>query len=439
MVQQTRADSATDSASIDLTLEWLVVALAVALPLYRPWVSLASHLIIVLWLLAPGLRQRLERLRRHPLTWALLAFVALNLLSLAWSADRSQGLHYVVKYRYLLLVPMIGTILPPRRWRTVAAGFVGGAVLAALLSLTVAAGLVRFGEATPGNPSPMMAHLDFCLVLAVGSLWALVQALDDGGRHMPATSLWAASSLLLATTLAVNIGRAGQLGFAAGLLAVLGQWAWRRSRTTLATFAILVVAGTVALAIISPPAVDRLRTGADELRLAVTAGEYESNIGGRLAALVVTTRMVREHPFAGTGVGANMVEFRHLLDTEYPDYKPAVYWYQHLHNQYAQVVTELGLVGLLALAWIFREILRPPQGSLTLARTAVFLTAVYGVGFVGEPYLRKQIPLVAFALVAGVIAAGQLDRRTKAAEVLEPGTSDCDGQPLPHGGAQDSS
>ncbi len=438
MVQQHRADSATDSASIDLTLEWLVVALAVALPLYRPWVSLASHLILVLWLVAPGLRHRLTSLRRHPLTWAVLAFLALNLLSLAWSSDRIEGLHYILKYRYLLLVPMIATILPPRRYRTVAAGFVGAAALSSLLSLAVAAGLVRLGDATPGNPSPTMAHLDFSLVLAVASLWALVEALDDDNCTRT-TYLWAASSMLIAATLMVNIGRAGQLGFAAGLVAVLGQWIWRRSRATRATVAVLVVTATVALALISPPAVDRLREGVSELRSAVTRGEYESNIGGRLAALSVTTRMVRDHPILGTGVGANMTEFRRLLDTEYPEYKPAIYWYQHLHNQYAQVATELGLVGLLALAWVIREVLRSPQGSRTLARTAVFLTVVYGFGFIGEPYLRKQIPLVAFALVAGVIAAGQLARRGETRDVSQLRAAGRSGQRPTRSGSQDSS
>jgi hypothetical protein len=47
------------------------------------------------------------------------------------------------------------------------------------------------------------------------------------------------------------------------------------------------------------------------------------------------------------------------------------------------------------------------------------LGAVYLLGFFGEPYLRKQIPLVTFALFAGLISASQLDRRRLDSEVEE--------------------
>ena len=89
--------------------------------------------------------------------------------------------------------------------------------------------------------------------------------------------------------------------------------------------------------------------------------------------------------------------------------KPAIYWYRHLHNQYLQIATELGLAGLAALAWIFWELLRGPYPNRQTHAYAMVLAAVYLLGFLGEPYLHKQVTLVMFSLFAGLFSAEQLD------------------------------
>jgi O-antigen ligase len=112
-----------------------------------------------------------------------------------------------------------------------------------------------------------------------------------------------------------------------------------------------------------------------------------------------------------------MAEFRHLLDTEFPDLKPAVYWYPHLHNEYAQVATELGLAGLLSLAWVFWEILRGPYKNREVDGAAIVLATVYLIGFLGDPFLHKQIPLVAFAVFAGLLAQAEKEPSLREGEL----------------------
>ena len=45
---------------------------------------------------------------------------------------------------------------------------------------------------------------------------------------------------------------------------------------------------------------------------------------------------------------------------------------------------------------------------------SIVLAAVYLLGFLGEPYLHKQVTLVMFSLFAGLISAEQLDDRQSA-------------------------
>jgi O-antigen ligase len=82
-----------------------------------------------------------------------------------------------------------------------------------------------------------------------------------------------------------------------------------------------------------------------------------------------------------------------------------VYWFPHLHNQYLQVATELGLVGLSALLYMMYCLIRGPYRSFQEHGIAVAVGIAYLIGFMGDPYLHKQLPLVLFAVVAGLISA----------------------------------
>jgi O-antigen ligase len=340
----------------------------------------------------------------------VLVFVALNVASLAWSSDVHAGLRYLTKFRYLLLIPVLATSIQPVFRRRAVNTFFLATCISVILSFTVLAGIFRFGGAHPGNPSPTMAHLDFSLVLALAALLILTRVLY-GGMEARYRLVSLGAFLLVTAGLAVNIGRSGQLAFCGGLVFLLIHWA--RGRSPRAVVAVLA-ATIVILASAwwaSPSFQARIESGRDQIRTTFSEDRYETSFGGRVAAIKVAGEIFRRHPLVGTGVGGNITAFRNLLDTEFPDLKPSIYWYRHFHNQYAQTASELGLVGLLALGWIFWELMRGHRAHREIAAAALVLGVVYLLGFVGEPYLRKQVPVVTFALFAGLISASQLDLR----------------------------
>ncbi len=144
-------------------------------------------------------------------------------------------------------------------------------------------------------------------------------------------------------------------------------------------------------------------TARQEIAAALRDGVYDTNQGKRIAGIIVAVDIVRAHPLLGTGVGDNMVEFRRLLDAEHPELRAAVAWFPHLHNQYVQVATELGLVGLVALLAIFVQVFRRRFAHPAARSAAVVVTVTYLVGFLGDPYFHKQLPLSVFAVVLGLL------------------------------------
>jgi O-antigen ligase len=227
-------------------------------------------------------------------------------------------------------------------------------------------------------------------------------------------TLWAFLAIFTIFGLIINIGSAGHLAFAGGLVVLLVHWARGRP----AHLVIGVSTGLVLTVVLVWFLFPKFQTSADEarteIRAAIVEHRYDGNFGGRVAAMEVAREIFRQHPFVGTGVGGNIPALRRIIDTRFNELKPTIYWYRHFHNQYAQVATELGTAGLLALAWIFWELIRGPYKCRETDASALILASVYLLGFFGEPFFRKQITLVMFALFAGLISAEKLDEDSTA-------------------------
>jgi O-antigen ligase len=389
---------------VNLSINLLLLVLAFSIPIYRKWVVICAPLILLLWFFDGRFRDKIEALRRHRLTLAIVLFILLNLLSLLWSSDPSSGLSYVAKYRYLLLVPVIATSLRIDFRDRVVTAFLTGSTISVLLSLGLLLQLFRSTTAYYGNPSPTMSHLDFSMVLAIATA-LIVNRLAH--RSMPGSrlALWIGLLLLHLTGLVVNIGRSGQAAFAATVLVMVPCYLARRSRRAAVAGLVAVLVAMISVYLVVPRFQDRVDSAISDIAQTVTEQRYRGNLGKRIAGTIVATEVIRNHVILGTGVGDNMTEFRELLETRYPQLKRGISWFPHLHNQYLQVASELGLVGLASMLFIFFALLRGPYPRLEEKDLALILCCVFLVGFLGDPFLHKNLPLVLFAVLSGLISA----------------------------------
>jgi O-antigen ligase len=385
-------------------LNYLVVVLAFSMPLYREWVSITAPLITLLWFFDGRVRDKLRALRRHHLSVAVLLFVVYNLASVLWSSEPIEGLAYTFKYRYLLLIPVLATSLRARFRDLALAAFLVGTTLSLMLSFAVFFGLMRFGDAYPGNPSATMSHLDYSMVLAVAALVVFDRMVRSRIDHRSRFA-WLGLFVFIVVGLFVNVGRSGQVAFIGTMISMVPIFLVRRSRPAVTLSAVAVIAVVVLGALSIPGLSRRIESAATDLRQTATDQRYSGNLGKRIAGGIVAAEMIRERPMFGTGVGANMVEFRRLVDTRHPNLIDVVRWFPHLHNQYLQVATEVGLVGILLLGYIVYGLFRGPYRRDEDWTIAIVLGCAYLIGWMGDPYLHKQIPMVLFAALAGIVSA----------------------------------
>ena len=72
---------------------------------------------------------------------------------------------------------------------------------------------------------------------------------------------------------------------------------------------------------------------------------------------------------------------------------------------HVQSITETGIVGLSLLLFILIALVAGPYVEPHDRHLAISLAIVYLVGFLGDPYFRKQLPLVLFAAIGGLVSA----------------------------------
>ncbi|MCP4896972.1 MAG: O-antigen ligase family protein [bacterium] len=391
-------------ARIELAINWLAVVLAFCLPLFRRGVTITASLIILLWLLHapwPDIRRTFTRLT--PLL-ALAIFIFVNLISLLWSDNIADGFAYVLKYRYFLVLVALATTLRPKfRERTVVS-FLSGYAISLGWSYGLAFGFFHFGKGSIDNPSPTMLHLDYSVFLAFTSL-LIFNHIVSRSMNWKTRSGWILFLAISIGGLFINIGRSGQLAFAGTLLFLTTMLLCSRPVLLVLASLLGVVFFLVTVYWTVPSFKARFDTGVQEISGALTRQEFNTNQGKRVAGILVASGIVREHPILGTGVGDEMVEFRHRIDTHHPELHEAVYWFPHLHNQYLQIAVQLGAVGLIALVNIFVQLFRFRSSRPEWKRLATILGCVFLIAFVGDPFFHKQLTLVLFSLIGGLILA----------------------------------
>jgi putative inorganic carbon (HCO3(-)) transporter len=194
---------------------------------------------------------------------------------------------------------------------------------------------------------------------------------------------YTAVAMVLVTGLLATGSRGGLLGLAAALLA--GAFASRHRRTTIVVMVLIVALGVGWIGV-----------------KAYTSGFSTRGIWrSRVAMWVDCLGMVRLYPVFGAGFNA--------FGTSYPMHQHVwrTDWYVATHNEYLQVITDLGLAGAIPAVILLVTLLRrgrrsASRGPLELAVFAA-VTALLGQNVVD---FNWQIPAnaVTFAALAGLAA-----------------------------------
>jgi len=152
------------------------ITLVIGLFFSLPVISISVIALSCLWLLEPGLVDRIKALSRNKVSLLVLAFYAMHVLGLLWTNDMSYGMDDLRIKLPLLAMPIIlgtGCKLEQREVKWVWWFFLASAITAAAISVTY--GIVN--DLTDKRDwSPFISHIRLSLLTILAFFVALINA-----------------------------------------------------------------------------------------------------------------------------------------------------------------------------------------------------------------------------------------------------------------------
>lgn len=294
------------------------------------------------------------------LLWGLAAWVAWELLSLAWSPDRAAGLEMLGGTRGALLLLALFPIRD--RWRLLLGGLFAGLAVQCLIQFGQTLDLIPIDNRNPFRRSGLYSHPGhLCTFYGVAMVLATAWFRDVTRTRERALLL----ALLVAYGAGIGVaaGRGAMVALAVALPLTIalvigfhGIGPLRGARTIrLGVLAALAISAIVAL------------TGGTGLWMMLgdllRVQDVGSSSGSRLVYWSAALDTFADRPVAGVGVGGTRTAFLtnpDVLDAaaQRPDLGIGYFAHHHPHSLYFQALAEGGVVGGLLLTLAIAATLR---------------------------------------------------------------------------------
>ena len=383
-------------------LNILAVIYAFILPLSRAGISLLTIMLITVWLLEGGLKQKVTYLIKNKVIKVIAIFLIFNIISLTWTDELSAALNYIKKYWYFFPTIILFTSLQKEYRDKVLSAFILGMFISEIIAYGVFLELWNFKHATVQNPSPFMHHIEYSVFLAFTGLILLGRIFNE--EKMRYKILYFIFFTTVSGNLFLTAGRTGQFAFVLGLFILAFISFKNKFRAFLTSMALTIAIIGIAFNV-STTFHDRIITGKSNLINVIEKKSYCTSWGGRVGAWIVSKDIIMQNPILGVGIIDNMKDFHSIIDSKYPEMKCMHQSFMHTHNQYLEVFTQMGIIGVLLFISIFYMIARLPIKECQYKNIKYIYLTILIFSFIPEVIFHRQFSMALFALIVGLLLA----------------------------------
>lgn len=400
-------------------LRWSAILIGFAVPIS---VALDNLLLLILLLgVAFNARAILSIAIHHPVAraaWLLFGMLAIGMSYGVTPLREAMGI--LSKYLDLAFIPLFLLLLSDDTARHRAqSAFLASMGLTLLLSYLVGMGWLpaqgwMWEAANPDNPAIFHSHITQNNMMAFAAFLALLRL---RAAELPkARAAWGLFALLgIINVLFMVQGRTGQLI----MVALLSWFAWRtlgrsmqrRGKTLDWRHGLGVLLAMTMLSVsayqLSPRLHDRIALAFSEYSAWEPGHGRNTSTGQRMDFYYYTLQMVQDQPLLGVGTGGFPAAFaQQVAGTEARRTK-------HPHNEYLMIASQVGLVGLALMLYLFYTLWRtaPGQPAAFEQDAARGLVLAYLVNALLNCALLDHSDGLFFAFMTAVLLAGSKEVR----------------------------
>ncbi len=382
-------------------INYIFLLYAFLLPISRGAISILTTLLFVLWLFTGNFNKKIEFIKSNRVILYFLAFVGFSLLSLFWSNDAYDGLEYIRKYWYFLVILVIATAIQKKFIEYGISAFLAGMLISEIISYSIFFELIKWKHGSPNDPTPFMNHLQYSMFLTFASLLLLNRFFYE--KELKLRVFYFLYFLTVTSNLFLNGGRTGHLAFAVSIF-VVGFLNIKNK--ILAFFSMLALVVTIFYTAynVSPVFKNRFDASVAETHNISQEGAFCGSFGARLGLWIVGSEIFLENPIIGSGVVKSMDEMRSRVKASHPD-KNCIVRLPSYHNIYVQSAVHLGIIGLFLYLMIFYSILKLKIGDRYYFNLMIIFVSVYSVSSLVETMFHEQFSAALLTLFSGIFIA----------------------------------
>lgn len=372
---------------------WLIVFASVSIVLPTTFMSVATGLFAIFWLLSANYKEKISRIRSSPAALASIALFAIYAIGTLYSsATWGYSLKFLMKYDKLLLIPLIISVLHSDKHRDYALNaFLFGMIAVLIVSCLMWLGVVPHHENLGQGYYVFKGRIAHNIFMSFTLYLMMHKAFNSAGWQR---NIWIILSVLAVLNILYMVnGRTGQI-----TMLVLIFWFIYEVWGIKIIAGCLILSGLVLTTLQINHALPHSRLTDVQQE---TAGGISTSAGQRLEMYKSTLTLIQRHPIFGGGTGSLENEYYTVAKQE----KDKLGRLPNPHNQFLLTTQELGLVGLgmLLAMWAshWQVSYRLTQAQHAYALRGLILTIVVGSAF--NSLLLDASEGKFFCILAGIL------------------------------------
>jgi O-antigen ligase len=318
-----------------------LIATCLVLPVATSLLSLFSILTLILWLLSGKYRDLPLLIKNNSLVFLAILLFILFILGMSYtSANFSEALSYLKKYRELLFIPIVISLLQdkPIVKKRCETAFLFGCIFLLLTSYCLYFSIIpaaKFGNS-------ILFHITHSFFMSILAFYAAHKSIDSQLKKFK--SLWILIFILCVFNMFyIAPGRTGMLVFIFLMILLFLQ---RLSALKLLLSLVVLTLLVLATYITSDNFSARSKLAFKEIQ-SYEYGASRSSLGMRFDWWIDSLALIKEKPILGHGTGSFTTEHEKFISGS------KIMKTDNPHNEFLLIGVQLGLVGVTVFILLF--------------------------------------------------------------------------------------
>ena len=341
--------------------------------------------------------------KEKPIFFFLL-FLIFSTLSILWTNPLyiDNAIDILRKYMYLWAFLAYSAIIEKKYAKNALKAFIIGLTISSLISYGVFFKFISLNGVLPQNPSPIMHHIVYSIFLAIGAALLLHRILNNNlnkNRRILDLFLF----LLLSGNLFLINGRTGQIAFIVAIAVVVYLY-YRFTLRSILLLGFLLFSILFSAYHLSDNFNNRVKATIKNSIDAIENDNYFESVGQRIGTWIISEEMIKKKPLLGYGIGSEMPAFYEYTKTDKKYRFYTELGFPHMHNQYLQILLQIGIIGLSIFILFLVFLFRSPTSDRQIRDIKYIYLTIFILGFFAEPLIsHRNFSMGLFAFLSGIV------------------------------------